>query len=298
MLKLLQHLPRGLRTAILRRSVRLDERELAGLHAEIASSPEDALAACRLVHDAYVRREITKPHPTRVRVARTQLLPTTFTIVAKDGDRVIGTISLQTDSELGLEMDGQFGEQLAALRAQGRMPAEVGALAVDPAYRRTGVFHLLNRTMLAVAEAVGVDDLVITVSSFAAELYRAVLCFDVLGEVAVYGKIDAAIPSTALRLPLDEARARSHKDAPRSHWLYFEREWTEVRLPAGLSPASRAQIDDGRRAAVRALLRARPDVFRALSTGEVRVLRKNLPKLSLPTPLELDPRQLRRWVAS
>jgi len=297
MLRYLSLLPRSLRMTILRRMVRFDERELVGLRAEVVSSSEDALAAARLVHDAYAKKLVAKPHPSKVRVTRTQLLPATFVIVAKDGDRVVGTIALQTDTELGLEMDVAFRDALAPLRARGRVLAEVGALAVDPAHRRTGVFHLLNRTMFAVAEAVGVDDLVITVNSSAADLYRAVLCFDELATAASYAKIDAENPVTALRLPLDEAHERFRVDAPRSHAIYVERTWTEISLPRGLSPKARATIDEGRGSAVRALMRARPDVFRALSTGEVKILRRSMPRLSLPTPLQIDPHQAERWVA-
>ena len=297
MLRLLSMLPRPIQAAILRRRVRFDERDLVGIRAEVVTTADDALAAARLVHDAYARRKVTKPHPSRVRVARTQLLPATFVIVAKDGDRVIGTVALQTDSPFGLELDGDFGAHLAPLRARGRVLAEVGALAVDPAYRRTGVFHLLNRAMFSVAEAVGVDDLVIAIGSFAAELYRAVLCFDVLGTLPSYGKIDAKDPVTALRLPLDEAHERFRLHAPLSHAIYVERVWNEITLPADLSPGARVAIDEGRGSAVRALMRARPDVFKALSTGEIRVLRKSMPRLSLPTPLQLDPRELGRWVA-
>ena len=143
-----------------------------------------------------------------------------------------------------------------------RIVAEVGALAIRKRDRRTGTIQLLNRAMFDVATAAGVDDLVIVVSSWAAELYERVLCFDNLGEVPTYPGLAEAIPSTALHLPLDEAHRRFKTHAPKSYAAYAARPWPQVVLPR----VSRNAHDAARLEVARALVAARRDVFLGLGS--------------------------------
>lgn len=289
MLKALRHLPSPLRCALLRHGLRFREESVRGLRAELATRPEDALAAARLVHDAYVKRELMDPHPTGVRVTPAQILPSSFVLVAKKGDEVIGTISLQVDGVLGLPIDNAYGKEVDAIRAQGRRVAEVGALTVHPEHRGTGVLHLLNQAMFQLAEKLGVHDLVIAVSAWAVDLYRTVLCFERMGEIFPYPGLARSIPSAALRLPLDTARERFRKLAPASFRVYVERAWPEVSLPASLDLHMH---DEPRLEAVRALVSTRRDVFRTLDRFEVLALRQAVPSIYWPTPSQIDPREL------
>ncbi len=291
MLSTLGFLPNRMRLAFLRRHVRFREREIAGLRAGLASCPEDALAAGRLVHDAYTARGLIDPHPSRVRVVFPQLLPSSFILVAKDGPRVVGTVTLQTDSEVGIPMENErgFRSKVLELRRRGRFVAEVGALAVAPEYRRTGVFHLLNRAMFEVAESVGASDLLIAVSRWAKDVYRAVLCFDVLGDADAYPGLSRSTPATALRLPLDEARDRLRERAPQSYAVYLKREWHEIDVPSALSLEHH---DPARLSAVRALVASRPDVVRSLSHRQYELLRARVPDIYWPRPSWFDPAEV------
>lgn len=289
MLRALRHAPRPLRSALVRFGLRFRDAQVRGLSAEVATRPEDALAAARIVHDAYVARGLMHAHPTGLRVTPAQVLPSSFVLVAKRGEEVIGTISLQVDGALGLPIDGAYPCEIASLRAAGRRVAEVGALAVRPEHRGSGVLHLLNRAMFELAEAAGVDDLVIAVSEWAADLYQMVLCFDRIGEVRPYPGLARSTPSTALRLPLDEARARFRDRAPSSYAVYVDRRWPEVRVPPAVSLDAH---DEAALEAVRALVSARRDVFRALDRDRVLALRRAVPSIYWPTPSQIDPREL------
>jgi hypothetical protein len=283
-------LPRPLRAWLLERKTRVDDAALAQLSATVATSPEEALAAASIVHDAYVDRGIAPPHASRVRVSPYQVLPQSFVIVAKRGSSVVGTITLQTESELGLPLleERAFRDHVAALRARGRVVAEVGALAVLPPDRGTGVVHLINRAMIDVARAVGVDDLVMVVSDWAAPLYETTLCFDTFAKAPTYPGLARLTPCAALHLPLDDAERRFEHRAPRSHALYVRRPWPEVELP----PLSRVVHGEGRLAAARALVAARRDVFLRLDRSHVLTLRRLVPDIYWPTPSQLDPREL------
>src|SRR6185295_5689639 len=113
MIRALSLLPAGIRRAVLRHQLRFREQEISELRVEVALSGQDALAAGKLVHDAYVKRGLMDAHPSSVRLAPTQHLPSSFILVAKHRDRVVGTVSLQADSEFGLSMDDDFAEALA-----------------------------------------------------------------------------------------------------------------------------------------------------------------------------------------
>jgi GNAT superfamily N-acetyltransferase len=289
MLRALSLLPSVLKTPILRHRLRFRERDVVGLRAEVASSGADALAAARLVHDSYAKRGIIDAHPSRVRVTPAQLHPSSFIIVAKHRQRVVGTVTLQVDSPFGLMMDEDFAAAVAPFRKPGRLLAEVGALAIVPAFRGTGVFHLLNRAMFTLAEAVGVDDLLAVVSTWASDIYRALLCFHSIGEVRAYRGLDNPVPAAALRLPLENVRERYRRDVPQSYSVYFERSWDEIALPAMVS---RESHDEGRLDVVRALAAARSDVLRSLPRREVDELRRAVPDLYWPSPSQLDPREL------
>jgi hypothetical protein len=289
-LRLIARLPRPIRRFVLDRRLSADPQQSSDLRATVATTREDALAAAAIVHDAYVARGLMTPHPTGIRVSPLQVLPQTFIIVAKRGDKVVGTITLHTDSPLGLPIldEPAFLPHVARLHARGRVVAEVGALAIRKRDRHTGTLQLLNRAMFDVAMAVGVDDLVIVVSSWAAELYESVLCFDKLGEVPTYPGLAEAIPSTALHLPLDEAHRRFETRAPKSYAAYAARPWPQVVLPN----LSRHAHDAGRLAVARALVAARRDVFLELERAKILALRRSIPDIYWPTRSQIDPQEL------
>jgi hypothetical protein len=193
------------------------------------------------------------------------------------------------DSPFGLPMDAAFSAPLAPLRGRGRVVAEVGALAIAPQFRGTGTLHLLNRAMFAIAESLGIDDLVAVVNPAAADVYRTLLCFDQVGEVTRYPGLAQPRGGTALHLPLDQARERYRRNAPESHAIYVERVWNEISLPASLA---RDVLDEGRLDAVRALVAERRDVVRSLSRRQIDELRRAVPELFWPTPSQLDPSEI------
>lgn len=288
MLKLLHYLPRSLRAAVLRRKLKFSESDVASLTAEVAANASDTLDSARLVHDAYVKRGLAHPHASGIRATPWHFLPTSFVVVAKHAGRVVGTQTLQVDSPFGLPMDGTFADALAPFRGPDRVVAEVGALAIAPDFRGTGAFHLLNRAMFAIAERIGITDLVAVVSPSAEDVYRSILCFDRIGEVASYPGLARVRGGTALHLPLTEARERFRDQAPDSYAVYVERDWSEISVGA----AKLDSFDEGRLEGVRALASRRRDVVRGLARRQIDQLRRAVPEIFWPTPSQIDPLEL------
>jgi hypothetical protein len=167
------------------------------------------------------------------------------------------------DSRIGLPMDAAYPRELAALRAPGRRLAEVGALSVAPAHRRTGLVHLVNKLMMRVArECLAVDDLVIAVHPRAEDFYRGALLFERVGAPRVYPGLTAQALAVALKLDLATLRARylrAYGPAPASaanaYHFYFVATHPQLVMPRG-APSIERRLP-ARRAAARELLARR-----------------------------------------
>ena len=69
-----------------------------------------------MVHDAYVRAELSEVDPCGMRVTPYHLLPSTEVFIAKCGSDVISTMSLIADGQLGLPMETIYAEEIGHYR--------------------------------------------------------------------------------------------------------------------------------------------------------------------------------------
>lgn len=170
----------------------------------LAATLEERLAALRLVHDAYVRTGLIEPNPYGVRATPYHLLPTTTIFVAEcECRRVISTMSLVGDGELGLPMETVYAPEIDQRRRAGKRMAEVSCLAADPAQLGCGmeVFIHLCRLMTVFAISKGYDELVIAVHPRHAKFYQRMLAFRIFGELREYPSVKDH-PAVALYLDL------------------------------------------------------------------------------------------------
>jgi len=259
-------LPWSLRERLLRRLLRFEASVLAGYRVRLAESRDELLAASRLMYAGYRETQLATEHPSGIRYSSFWLLPTTHVLVGEDREALSATLSLMLDGVLGVPMQRVLPEVVAGLRAQGRRVAEVGSLAVAPGRRRTGMAFLLYKAAYLLARDGGVDDLLIAVQPDAADLYRALLCFEPLGPpVANYPGVEGPVRCTPMRLRLRESIElfRARFDHLPHTWgnplyLYVERQDPGITLPA----ASQWQAYARRRlAASTQLITTRPDVL-------------------------------------
>ena len=275
-MSLLRWLPNALTRHLILSRMTCDTSALQHVVVQAASSKSELLDAAKLVHDSFVARGILKPHETGLHFRPHSAAPTVRAFVASEHERVIGTVSFVEDSSDGLPMDAVYADELAPLRAQGERLVEVGALAVEPRWRKTGLVLLLNKLMVLTAMAAKADRMVIAVHPDAEVIYRETLCFERIGPVRSYPGLNRAGLSIAMMSPrLDQIKSVYYAhfehlgDRPaNSHWLYFNSSHPQLRLPAADRPSAPASS-----AARRAVLRARPDVVASrrslLSTGEL-----------------------------
>jgi GNAT superfamily N-acetyltransferase len=202
-------LPPQLMRLIAMRRIRASDISFPDVTFKIVSTEEEMAGAFALLENSYVRRGIVAEGQMRLQVI--SLLPSTTTFIAKRDDQILATLSLIEDSDLGLPMEKVHGPEVAGIRQLFRRVAEVGALAVRPDLRRSGLSIMLYNMMYRWARYWRhVDDLLIAVHPSARFFYSNLLLFRPLCRVQNYaGLRDAA--SLPMRLDIPGVQIRFHR---------------------------------------------------------------------------------------
>lgn len=160
---------------------------------KVAECREEREAAFRLLYDAYVQAGLMTPHPYGMRVTPHHLLPTSDVLVAMHESKVIYTMSLVSDDQLGLPMESLYEQEIDELRQQGLYLAEVTCLASHPDCfdrgRMFGVFLNLVGLMFQYARSHDIDRLVIAVHPRHFRTYQRLLGFDQIGPQKPYAAV-------------------------------------------------------------------------------------------------------------
>jgi GNAT superfamily N-acetyltransferase len=201
--RVLASCPRPLRFAVIRGLIDCDPRPDPRLSFEIAQTQDDLEACFRILHDAYVAAGYMLPSPSGLRVTLYHALPTTTTLCAKFDGQVVGTISIIREGVFGFPLQSVF--DLTSVRARGGRIAEISALAIDPAFRKTGgsvLFPLMKFMYEYCREMFDTRHLVIAVNPATVELYEALLFFDRLQQHTIE-RYDFANGAPAVGATLD-----------------------------------------------------------------------------------------------
>jgi len=237
--RLFAGLPVGVRFGIYRRMVDCDPAPDQQLQLSVAQTREDLEGCFRLLHDAYVASGFMKPHPSGMRITKYHALPTTTTLCAKYGDRVVGTISMIREGVFGFPLQSIF--DLDNVRAAGGKIAEISALAVHPDFRKTGgaiLFPLMKLMYEYSTKYFDTRHLVIAVNPDKIELYESLLFFKRLNEKVV-DNYDFANGAPAVGATLDLSSAADlfervyGRRAPRKnlHYYFVKLVLANIRLP-------------------------------------------------------------------
>ena len=151
----------------------------------LARTRSDLIAAFRLQYNSYLRAGLVSENDQKLRLTPYHLLPTTEVFVAKRDGKVISTLTMVADSEIGLPMESMYGGEVAELRDAGLTVAEMGCLADRPEspVRFLKVFTQLARLVVQVAEARGINALVAATHPRHARFYIRSLGFRQFGEL-------------------------------------------------------------------------------------------------------------------
>jgi len=207
---------------------------------KVAADEHERAAAFRLLYWSYVRSGLIQPNQFEMRVTPYHLLDSTAVFVAALREEVICTVSLVGDCELGLPMEAIYADEIARLRDQGAVLAEVSGLAdrrrnMD---RFFPVFLRLVGVLCPYARRQGIRQLVVAVHPRHARFYQRFLRFERIGDEKSYPHV---CDRPAVALLLDFERLESHW--PKVFDLLFGAELTPEELePRPMSPSERERL--------------------------------------------------------
>jgi GNAT superfamily N-acetyltransferase len=231
--------PRDARFAFFRSLIDCDPEPDQRLELKIADTQEELEACFRILHDAYVASRFMKPDPSGLRVTIYHALPTTTTLCAKWDGRVVGTISMIREGVFGFPLQSVFN--LGQVRARAGKIAEISALAIDPAFRKTGgkiLFPLMKFMYEYCRKFFDTRHIVIAVNPNKIEMYESLLFFERL-QARVVNNYDFAngAPAVGASLDLENApdvfeKAYAHKRERKNLFRYFTQiSLRNIRLP-------------------------------------------------------------------
>ena len=158
-----------------------------GIVVRRAVTEGDLRAAYEIVHEVYLEAGYITEKPGRIRLRVFEAFPEMATFLCEKDGQIAAVMSIVPDSpDAGLPSDGAFGEELDALRRQGRKLSEITNLAVKTEFRRSNAFPELTRAVYAQAVALGMDDIFIAISPGHASFFQGVLQFDPCGDQRSY----------------------------------------------------------------------------------------------------------------
>jgi len=158
-----------------------------GLTYRPAGSLDDVVDAWRLVHETYVAHQLIPPHPSGLHTVPHALQSRSVVICGIIDNRVVSTLSAYMDQPQGpgLPLDSVFGDELDALRADGRSLMEMGLFADrrDQLGRSIDALLELMRYVCYFGVAMGGTDGVIGVHPRHAPFYTRLFAFEPVGQV-------------------------------------------------------------------------------------------------------------------
>ncbi|MCB0880756.1 MAG: hypothetical protein KDC33_00855 [Thermoleophilia bacterium] len=158
-----------------------------------------------LVHDGFVESGFMSPTPSGRRVLPHYLTPGTVFALAYLGDRAVAACCVVPDGPYGLPSEAEMPLEVAAARALGGAPFELGSLVVAREHRgvsRHAVLMMIVAHLRRLTYEGGPDVAICTVAPEQARFYASCFGMRPLGEErALYGA-----PAVLMALPLHEMR--------------------------------------------------------------------------------------------
>jgi hypothetical protein len=238
--------PKFLLDPLIRHKARLHDVPLDRYTVRVATTAQEYEDAFRLLQVAFIVQGYESVRARPFRITRHHVLPEATVLVAYEGNRLVGTMTLTLDSPAGLPMvERHYGAAVAALRRDGVRLSEWGSLAVLAPCVGTGVTLLLNMAAYRHScHQLGATHALVEVHPRGLALYRALFGFEPIGPVVPHGELQVDIVGLALDLygARDFVRRRFNKpmSTGKSVFEHFMDPPACVQLPPLMSDESYA----------------------------------------------------------
>ena len=232
---------------------------------KIAENAGEYRKAFGLLYEEYLHAGYATPHSSEMLFSIWSLLPSTKVFLFKSYLAVLSTMSHIRDTPLfGLPMDAVFKDELDALRAEGRVIAEIGALATQRLRRWSNLMLFLVRAAYQYARFSGVTDVVAMVNPKHVRFYTQILLFERFAEERFHEKVGApAVPLRANLETLEESLYQAYAQNGFETDLHaFFTSVVDPYTQPGQKCGPRRRLDPY---SAYSLLRQRPEIMKGLS---------------------------------
>lgn len=179
-----------------RRSVRIRRSKLLqntkNIEYKIATSTSEIEQALHLVTQQYIAVGLHQDK-CELRLTKYHLLPDSKIFIAikklDNGDeKIIGTLTMVSDTSMGLPMDEIYRDKLNRLRITGLQMAEIIGLAISPeeSALQNNIVMYLFKICLQFARLSNIHDLMCSVTRRHIAFYEELLLFKPIGELTPY----------------------------------------------------------------------------------------------------------------
>jgi len=166
------------------------------LTASIACTNDELRAAAALVEARYAERGY------RISGAAGNEPDSSVTLIARESDVIVGTLTVKFDGPQGLGADETYGDAVDAVRRAGGDVCELTRLAVDPSVDSRSVLSVLFGLAYVVGRRLrGVTDVFVEVNPRHAGFYRRLFGFGTAAGRRICPRVMA--PAVLLRLELE-----------------------------------------------------------------------------------------------
>lgn len=191
-----------------------------------AKSGEELEESHRLVCREYAKDDYIFDHGASLqKFLSFILLPDSVTFTARKDGRIIGTISVIADSEIGLPMDEIYKDGVDSLRKHGKKIAEISQLAIDREYsdasqrgNKAFLFIPLFKMVFDYSMRKKFDNLCVAVNPKHSSVYNS-LFFNDIGGLKYYPSVNNA-PAIAKTLDLNRLKRELHRENFKSNTLF------------------------------------------------------------------------------
>lgn len=175
----------------------------------------------RLVHDSYVKEGYIEPQENGklVHFQNINQRNATHTLIAKCGDKIIGTASITMDNEYFVPIDKTFMEEYKQVRATGRKIAVIWRLVVGNNYRQhSRVVSKLIKNAINVGFTAGANTKICIFNQHHEKFYKKVLGMKVITRRDSLTCLNN-LPATLMQLDKETCPSRWLIKPPATHSL-------------------------------------------------------------------------------
>jgi len=181
----------------------------------LARTEQEYRDAFRLLRVAYIVQGYENVRGAPLRMTPFHLLPESSVLVAFEGDRVVGTMTVTLDSPKGLPAEPYCGGELERLRERRARVVEFNSLAVLGPRKGAGLTLLLNMAAYRLSlYQLGATHCLCAVHPRAIPIYRALFDFAPLGPPVPHGQLELEVVPLVHDLVETQAFVRKHYRKP------------------------------------------------------------------------------------